>query len=291
MPAASSRSAKRQQRLRVRRRRHRRLVLDAGLVDLEGRREVEDRLPVLDRDDPPGGERATVPDQVDLVDDRDRWRRPDAGSRRAASARAAPAAPCDRPRPAPGRPPGRRRRAAPSRPGSDRGRCSPRSAPDRGSSSSALSSSATSARLYPRSALEHLVGVLRRASWVRRPVRRRARRGRRVRAARSPRSSCCRRRRTPAPRRRGSAAAASPAAVGRPGRRTAPRLALRRLAPAVTWTPVGCPSRNRDGLRERRPPAARASAQDSAEMAARPGDPDVEQAAAPPRPAPAWSRG
>jgi hypothetical protein len=47
-------------------------VLGTRLVRLEGGGEREDRLPVLDRDDPAGGERAAVADAVDLVEDRHR---------------------------------------------------------------------------------------------------------------------------------------------------------------------------------------------------------------------------
>ena len=57
---------------------------------LERRRQVEDRLAVLDRDDPAGGERAAVADPVDLVDDRHARVARAAGSRRAASAPAGP---------------------------------------------------------------------------------------------------------------------------------------------------------------------------------------------------------
>ena len=106
--------------------------------------------------------------------------RPAAGSRRAASARGAPAARSDRPRPSPDPRPGRRRRAAPSRRGSGRGRCSPRSARDRGSSSSAVSSSATAATYPPALSAQHARAPRRRtarASSVRPLVRRRARRG------------------------------------------------------------------------------------------------------------------
>jgi hypothetical protein len=50
--------------------RHRRLMLQPVLVDLERRFQREDRLPVLDGDHPAGRERAAVADAVDLVDDR-----------------------------------------------------------------------------------------------------------------------------------------------------------------------------------------------------------------------------
>ena len=58
------------ERLGRRRLGHRVLVLEARLVDLEGRREVEDRLAALDGDDAPRRERAAVADAVDVVDDR-----------------------------------------------------------------------------------------------------------------------------------------------------------------------------------------------------------------------------
>ncbi len=50
--------------------RHRHLVLEPILVELERRFEREDRLTVLDGDDAPRGEGAAVADAVDLVDDR-----------------------------------------------------------------------------------------------------------------------------------------------------------------------------------------------------------------------------
>jgi hypothetical protein len=59
----------RRQRLGIGHLGHGRLMLGAGFVDVEGRRQVEDGLPVLDADHPPGGERAAVTDAVDLVDD------------------------------------------------------------------------------------------------------------------------------------------------------------------------------------------------------------------------------
>ena len=62
----------RRQRLGIGRVRHRVLVLGTGLVDVERRRQIEDRPAVLDRDDAPGREAAAVADAVDLVDDRDR---------------------------------------------------------------------------------------------------------------------------------------------------------------------------------------------------------------------------
>ncbi len=45
-------------------------MLDARLVDVERRRQVEDGPPVLHGDDAPGGERAPVADAVDLEEDR-----------------------------------------------------------------------------------------------------------------------------------------------------------------------------------------------------------------------------
>ena len=50
--------------------RHFGLVLQAALLDLEGRGHVEDRLSVLDADDAPGGEALAVPDAVDVEQDR-----------------------------------------------------------------------------------------------------------------------------------------------------------------------------------------------------------------------------
>jgi hypothetical protein len=49
--------------------RHALLVVQPVLVHLEGRREVEDRLAVLDGDHPARGEGAAVADPVDRVDD------------------------------------------------------------------------------------------------------------------------------------------------------------------------------------------------------------------------------
>src|SRR5690606_29393959 len=49
---------------------HRDLVAEARLVDVEGRREVEDRLAVLDGRDAARGERAAVERTVDKVHDR-----------------------------------------------------------------------------------------------------------------------------------------------------------------------------------------------------------------------------
>ena len=46
------------------------LVLEAGLVDVEGRGQAEDGLALLDGDDAPGGEALAVAKPVDLVDDR-----------------------------------------------------------------------------------------------------------------------------------------------------------------------------------------------------------------------------
>ena len=66
----SSRSAHRRQRLRIGRLGHRVLVLRARLEHVERRRQVEDRLAVLDRDHPPRREAAAVADAVDVVDDR-----------------------------------------------------------------------------------------------------------------------------------------------------------------------------------------------------------------------------
>src|SRR2546423_1557646 len=51
--------------------RHRQLMVGTALDDLERCRQVEDRAPVLDRYDPPGGEALSVADAVDVVDDRD----------------------------------------------------------------------------------------------------------------------------------------------------------------------------------------------------------------------------
>jgi hypothetical protein len=51
---------------------HGELVLQALLGHLEAGRQVEDRLAVLDRDDPPRGERAAVAHPLDLVEDRHR---------------------------------------------------------------------------------------------------------------------------------------------------------------------------------------------------------------------------
>jgi hypothetical protein len=48
------------------------LVGHAGLIAMERHRHGEDRLAVLDRDHPAGGEALAVADAVDLVDDRDR---------------------------------------------------------------------------------------------------------------------------------------------------------------------------------------------------------------------------
>ena len=62
--------ADRRQRLRIRRVRHRVLVLGALLEHVERRRQVEDRLAVLDRDDAARREAAAVTDAVDVVDDR-----------------------------------------------------------------------------------------------------------------------------------------------------------------------------------------------------------------------------
>ncbi len=49
------------------------LVVQARLVHVERRREVEDRLAVLNGLDPAGGERLAVANPVDLVDDRNLW--------------------------------------------------------------------------------------------------------------------------------------------------------------------------------------------------------------------------
>ena len=97
---------------------HRRLVLEAACVELERRRQREDRLAVLDGDHPAGGERAAVAHPVDLVEDRHRRvagpeevrvQRVDAAVRRAR---------CGRRPPAPARRPGRRRPAASATAGS-----------------------------------------------------------------------------------------------------------------------------------------------------------------------------
>ena len=50
--------------------RHRDLVVEARLGDVEAGLQVEDRPAVLDRDDAAGGEAAPVADPVDLVEDR-----------------------------------------------------------------------------------------------------------------------------------------------------------------------------------------------------------------------------
>ena len=60
----------RRQRLGVGRFRHRVLVLGPRLEDVERRREVEDRLAVLDRHDPSRREAAAIADAIDVVDDR-----------------------------------------------------------------------------------------------------------------------------------------------------------------------------------------------------------------------------
>ena len=60
----------RRQRLGIGRVGHRVLVLRARLGDVERRRQVEDRLAVLDRDHTPRREAAAVADAVDVVDDR-----------------------------------------------------------------------------------------------------------------------------------------------------------------------------------------------------------------------------
>ncbi len=49
------------------------LVLESRFGRMEGRREVEDRLTVLNGDDPPGRKRAAVPDSFYLEHDGDRW--------------------------------------------------------------------------------------------------------------------------------------------------------------------------------------------------------------------------
>ncbi len=51
---------------------HRELVGQPGLVDMEGRRHVEDGPSMLDGDHPAGGERSAVADPVHLVEDGDR---------------------------------------------------------------------------------------------------------------------------------------------------------------------------------------------------------------------------
>ena len=63
--------AHRRQRFGIGRVGHRVLMLGPGLVDVERRREVEDRAAVLDRDDAPRREAVAVADAVDVVDDRD----------------------------------------------------------------------------------------------------------------------------------------------------------------------------------------------------------------------------
>src|SRR5881396_3151549 len=62
----------RRQRLGVGRLGHGDAVLGPHFLGLERRREVEDRLAVLDRDHPPGGERLPVADAVHQVEDRGR---------------------------------------------------------------------------------------------------------------------------------------------------------------------------------------------------------------------------
>ncbi len=47
------------------------LMLEPGLHHLKGRREVEDRAAFLDHHHPTGGERAALPDPIDVVDDRE----------------------------------------------------------------------------------------------------------------------------------------------------------------------------------------------------------------------------
>ena len=66
-PASSNAliSVRARQILRWRRRRHRVLMMDSALVGLERRRHRKDGLPVLDRVDPPGGERAAVAEALD----------------------------------------------------------------------------------------------------------------------------------------------------------------------------------------------------------------------------------
>jgi hypothetical protein len=58
------------QRLGVGRVRHRHLVVEAVLVGVEARLQVEDRLAVLDGHDATRGERPSVANAVDLVQDR-----------------------------------------------------------------------------------------------------------------------------------------------------------------------------------------------------------------------------
>jgi hypothetical protein len=50
--------------------RHFELMAEAGLVALKGYRHEEDGVPVLNGDDPPGGEALAVADAVHLIDDR-----------------------------------------------------------------------------------------------------------------------------------------------------------------------------------------------------------------------------
>src|SRR5690606_36822154 len=46
-------------------------MVETGLIAMEGSLEREDRLPVLDGDDPPGGKRLAVTHPLDFVDDGD----------------------------------------------------------------------------------------------------------------------------------------------------------------------------------------------------------------------------
>ena len=62
--------ADRRQRLGIGRFGHRVLVLGSALDDVERRREVEDRAPVLDRNDPARGEAPPIANAVDVVHDR-----------------------------------------------------------------------------------------------------------------------------------------------------------------------------------------------------------------------------
>ena len=88
--------------------RHRDRVVDAGLVDLERRGHGEDRLAVLDRHHPPGGERPAVPGPVDLEDDRHLGiARPQEVAVQRMHPRGRPAR-SGRPPSTPARPPGRR---------------------------------------------------------------------------------------------------------------------------------------------------------------------------------------
>ena len=48
-------------------------MVKAGFGDVERCRQMKDRLPVLDGDDASGAKRSAVSNNLDFVDDRDRW--------------------------------------------------------------------------------------------------------------------------------------------------------------------------------------------------------------------------